>query len=285
MKLITLNTHSLVEPDYGAKTRKFAQVILKEQPDIVALQEVNQSQNASVIPDVMLPGYVRCSGFDRQIRSDNHALILAEILRGMDCYYYWTWISAKTGYGKYDEGMALLTRKPVVRVRQHLISRTDDYENWKTRKMLGVQIDGCEDWFFTVHMGWWNDEEEPFKGQWDCMENLFRDYRKEDSAIWLMGDFNSPDNVRDQGYDLVTGSGWKDSWEAAAEKDEGFTVEKEIDGWRDSDTGKAEQKTDRMRLDYIFSSEKREIFTSEVICNGKKYPIVSDHCGVMITVK
>ena len=135
MKLITLNTHSLVEPDYGAKTREFAQVILKEQPDIVALQEVNQSQNASVIPDVMLPGYVRCSGFDRQIRSDNHALILAEILRGMDCYYYWTWISAKTGYGKYDEGMALLTRKPVVRVRQHLISRTDDYENWKTRKM------------------------------------------------------------------------------------------------------------------------------------------------------
>ena len=71
----------------------------------------------------------------------------------------------------------------------------------------------------------------------------------------------------------------------AAEKDEGFTVEKEIDGWRDSDTGKAEQKTDRMRLDYIFSSEKREILTSEVICNGKKYPIVSDHCGVMITVK
>lgn len=285
MKLITLNTHSLVEPDYAAKTRKFAQVILKEQPDIVALQEVNQSQNASVIPDVMLPGYVRCSDFDRQIRSDNHALILAEILRGMDCYYHWTWISVKTGYGKYDEGMALLTRKPVVRVRQHLISRTDDYENWKTRKMLGVQIDGCEDWFFTVHMGWWNDEEEPFKGQWDCMENLFRDYRKEDSAIWLMGDFNSPDNVRDQGYDLVTGSGWKDSWKAAAEKDEGFTVEKEIDGWRDSDTGKAEQKTDRMRLDYIFSSEKREILTSEVICNGKKYPIVSDHCGVMITVK
>ena len=285
MKLLTLNTHSLEEPGYVEKTEKFMEMLAEEQPDIVALQEVNQSQNASVIPDVMLPGYVRCSGFERQIRRDNHALILAEILRGMDCYYYWTWISAKTGYGKYDEGMALLTRKPVVRVRQHLISRTDDYENWKTRKMLGVQIDGCEDWFFTVHMGWWNDEEEPFKGQWDCMEKLFRDYRKEDSAIWLMGDFNSPDNVRDQGYDLVTGSGWRDSWKAAAEKDEGFTVEKEIDGWRDSDTGKAEQKTDRMRLDYIFSSEKREILTSEVICNGKKYPIVSDHCGVMITVK
>lgn len=183
MKLMTLNTHSLVEPDYASKTRKFAQVIQKELPDIVALQEVNQSQSASVLPDVMLPGYVRCIGFDRQIRSDNYAMILAEILRGMDCYYYWTWISAKTGYGKYDEGMALLTRKPIERVRQHLISRTDDYENWKTRKMLGVQVQGCPDWFFTVHMGWWNDEEEPFRGQWDSMEEFFRSYRKKDSTI------------------------------------------------------------------------------------------------------
>ena len=210
-------------------------------------------------------------------------MILAEILRGMDCYYYWTWISAKTGYGKYDEGMALLTRKPIERVRQHLISRTDDYENWKTRKMLGVQVQGCPDWFFTVHMGWWNDEEEPFRGQWDSMEEFFRSCRKKDSTIWLMGDFNSPDNVKGQGYELVCNSGWQDSWKAAETKDEGFTVEKEIDGWRDSDTGKAEQKTDRMRLDYIFSSEKRKILTSEVICNGKKYPVVSDHCGVMIT--
>ena len=282
MKLITLNTHSLVEPDYGAKTRKFAQVILKEQPDIVALQEVNQSQNASVIPDVTLPGYVRCSGFDRQIRSDNHALILSEILRGMDCYYYWTWISAKTGYGKYDEGMALLTRKPIVRVRQHLISRTDDYENWKTRKMLGVQVDGCEDWFFTVHMGWWNDDEEPFKGQWDCMEKLFRDYRKEDSAIWLMGDFNSLDNVKGEGYELICNSGWKDTYVLAEEKDDGITVEEEIDGWRESD-GRSNVKSEK-RLDYIFCNQEKQVHSSKVVCNGKVYPVVSDHYGVMIEV-
>ena len=59
MKLMTLNTHSLVEPDYESKTRKFAQVIKQELPDVVALQEVNQSQNASALPDMMLPGYVR----------------------------------------------------------------------------------------------------------------------------------------------------------------------------------------------------------------------------------
>ena len=43
MKLITLNTHSLVEPDYENKLKLFAEAVLRERPDVVALQEVNQS--------------------------------------------------------------------------------------------------------------------------------------------------------------------------------------------------------------------------------------------------
>ena len=41
-----------------------------------------------------------------------------------------------------------------------------DYDNWKTRKILGMQTEGSDDIFFTVHMGWWNDGEEPLKKQW-----------------------------------------------------------------------------------------------------------------------
>ena len=59
----------------------------------------------------------------------------------------------KYGYGKYDEGMALLSKKPIMRVKQFLISQTDDYDNWKTRKILGMQTEGSDDIFFTVHMG------------------------------------------------------------------------------------------------------------------------------------
>ena len=69
-------------------------------------------------------------------------------------YYEWTWISAKTGYGKYDEGMALLSKKPIAQVQQFLTSKTDDYENWKTRRILGIQPEGSSGWFFTIHMGW-----------------------------------------------------------------------------------------------------------------------------------
>ena len=39
MKLLTLNTHSLIEPDYEAKREIFVNFIATEQPEVFALQE------------------------------------------------------------------------------------------------------------------------------------------------------------------------------------------------------------------------------------------------------
>lgn len=46
MKLLTLNTHSLLEENFEKKLEWFVEIILKEKPDIIALQEVNQSMDA-----------------------------------------------------------------------------------------------------------------------------------------------------------------------------------------------------------------------------------------------
>ena len=46
MKLLTLNTHSLIEPDYEAKREIFVNFIAAEQPEVFALQEVNQTAAA-----------------------------------------------------------------------------------------------------------------------------------------------------------------------------------------------------------------------------------------------
>lgn len=283
MKLLTLNTHSLEEPGYVEKTEKFIERIVKEQPDIVALQEVNQSQNEAELQDVMLDGYTRCGGFELPVRADNHAAYVVKELRKRGIYYDWTWISAKTGYGKYDEGMALLSRKPIARVQQFLISKTDDYENWKTRRTLGIQPEGSSDWFFTIHMGWWNDEEEPFADQWKCIQEALKDPEYGEGIIWLMGDFNSQADVRGEGYDLVLKSGWKDTYLLAEEKDDGITVAEEIDGWREED-GRSGSTKNEKRLDYIFCNTPADVCSSNVICNGKNAPVVSDHYGVMITV-
>ena len=104
--------------------------------------------------------------------------------------------------------MALLSKKPIARVQQFLTSKTDDYENWKTRRILGIQPEGSSGWFFTIHMGWWNDEEEPFVDQWKCIQETLKDPKYREGTIWLIGDFNSQDDVRGEGYDLVLKSGW-----------------------------------------------------------------------------
>ena len=58
MKLLTLNTHSLLEENYEQKTRDFVAAVIKERPDILALQEVNQSVNAKEADQELLEGYV-----------------------------------------------------------------------------------------------------------------------------------------------------------------------------------------------------------------------------------
>lgn len=67
------------------------------------------------------------------------------------------------------------------------------------------------------------------------------------------------------------------------QKDSGVTVEEEIDGWRDGEGGGAVKAA--KRLDYIFCNTQKKVKSSKVVCNGKNYPVVSDHYGVMIEVE
>ena len=46
MKLLTLNTHSLREENQEQKLEWFLEAVMAEKPDIIALQEVNQTVSA-----------------------------------------------------------------------------------------------------------------------------------------------------------------------------------------------------------------------------------------------
>lgn len=287
MKLLTLNTHSLIEPDYEKKLKIFAEVIKKEQPEIFALQEVNQTlamEEANLESDI---GYIPCSGYEGPIRKDNHAFCLASLLKEMDCPYQWTWVSAKLGYSIYEEGLSLFSRHPIEKTEQFFISKSHDFSNWKTRKMLVIQSEGI--WFCSVHMGWWEDEEEPFKQHWDLAIKKIQQIAGSDSLVWVMGDFNSPAEVAGEGFDYVKSCGWQDSYELAEEKDSGITVGKVIDGWKDKLSHIPQtqvpnsQKPAGMRIDYIWCNQKVKVLSSKVICNGMLYPVVSDHYGIIVT--
>ncbi len=271
MKLLTLNTHSLVEEHYLEKLEAFVQATAEELPDVIALQEVNQT--IAEMPIEPAQGYVPCAK-GITIRQDNHVHSVAALLEQRGVHYFWTWLPLKKGYDKYDEGIALMSRSPILETKIVQTSAIDDYNNWKTRKLIGICTEAAPDeWFFSVHYGWWNDADEPFQGQWQRTQAALQH-----PQVWLLGDFNSPAEVRGEGYDLIRHAGWHDSFLLAKKKDSGITVGHIIDGWKDKITD-----TDGMRIDQIWCSEERSIRSSEVIFNGINRSIVSDHYGVIVT--
>lgn len=271
MKLLTLNTHSLVEENYQDKLKAFVSAVIKEKPHIIALQEVNQTISMPAVMQEM-SGYTACRS-DIVIRSDNHILSAAEMLRKNGVDYYWTWLPLKKGYGIYEEGIGIMSRSAILETFIVPVSRADDYNDWKTRKLIGIRTEAMPDeWFFSVHYGWWNDEAEPFSEQWIKTNKKLKKYEN----VWLMGDFNNPAEIRGEGYDMMSRSYWHDSYISAEVKEGDITAEGSIDGWKDKNTSGG------MRIDQIWSRKREVITSTKVIFDGKTYPVVSDHYGVMV---
>lgn len=308
MIILTLNMNSHARDfrreELDETIHFLAEYIPEHRVDIVALQECGQTCCAAVWEGEIPDGFHSC-GSGIAVKEDNAAGLLARALAeaGQPCE--WTWGSVKQGYGKYDEGLAIFSRHPIRETDFFTISRQDAYDNWKTRKVLGVsvRIDGTVCWFYNAHMGWWQDEEEPFQEQMrrlqghifsgpDTCRNVFPpglcsckiDYRmsegdaalpQKEPAVFLMGDFNSPADIPDEGYAMVKALGWKDTWELAEEKDDGITVPGAIDGWE-------EEKTKGMRIDYIWTAQDARVRSSRVIFHGNTEPVISDHFGVAV---
>lgn len=277
MKLITLNTHSLVEPQYEEKCAAFVQTVLEIQPDLIALQEVNQSR--SQIPVCFPERFIACGSSAIPLRADNHALKIAQMLEsgGFDCYC--AWLPCKIGYDRFDEGMAIFSRTPIAQAEGVLLSRTNDYKDWKTRQALCVQLEGQPlNWYGCVHMGWWKDEQEPFAEQAERLNRFFEEKAKtadQEFSVWLLGDFNSDPSIRDEGYDWMKKAGWQDSYLLAREKDDGVTVREAIDGWKDAAPA-------QRRIDQVWCRPARRVLRSRVLWNGRKEPVVSDHAGILV---
>lgn len=202
------------------------------------------------------------------------AAAVARMLEEAGCAYHWSWLPAKIGYDRYDEGMAVFSRAPITAAENLLLSQINDYNNWKTRRALGICAGDV--WYYTVHLGWWKDEEEPFADQW----NILAAAAGAKPLAFLLGDFNSEADVRGEGYDLILRSGWQDTYRLARQRDDGYTVVQAIDGWRDAPDAAAKK-----RIDQIWCSQAVPVHSSRVVFGGKQEPRVSDHAGVLIEVE
>lgn len=270
MKILTLNTHSLSEKDGDHKRRIIARYIADNNIDVVTLQEVCQTiDKNSVEPDNLFKGETSSN-----IKEDNFALALIEDIKALGKKYEWNWIPVKIGYGKYDEGLAILSKYPILSYENILLTKTNDFSFWKKRNALGIQIlkDNTPFWVYTTHMGWWNDEDEPFTYQWNRLNNHLHTKR---GKILLTGDFNAPDDIEGQSYDCVVKSGWFDTFYLSKESYGMATASGQIDGWKDN-------QVTSMRIDYIFSNLNINVKKHDVVFDGNNEEIVSDHFGVLV---
>ena len=271
MKLMTFNVHS--QPDAApAPLHSLVRGILAEMPDVIALQEVNQSADAPLADASLLEGLFPLQT-SVPLRADNHAARAARLLRLCGIACSWVYLPMKRGYDRYDEGLALLAvNRRITWAESRLLSRSAAYDSWKTRYALAVRVEGLTDWFCCLHMGRWGDEAEPFAAQWRAL-STFADAAGA-GPRWLMGDFNAPSGQRGEGYDLIAASGWHDAWALARQRLGHATISGPIDGWQDSPGG--------LRIDHIWCSRPAEISTAITLFDGLRHPVISDHFGLMI---
>lgn len=254
-----------MENEYEKKLGIFVDAVKRHLPEVICLQEVMQHINSIDSKEECI-----CVG-DIPLKEGNHALNLIRLLSNELVKYHLTWLGIKKSYGQFDEGLAIISREKPEIAEAVLLTPKEDYDNWKTRKALGVKINGT--WFYNVHTGWWDDCDSPLKEQ---LDKLFGAISGK-TPIYLMGDFNSDATEREKGYDYIIKNGFFDTFVGAKFKDSGYTTHTAIDGW-----GMKEKKD--VRIDFIFSSSRTEPQCSFTIFNGDNEEKISDHNGILLTL-
>lgn len=278
MKLMTLNAHGLPDEGCEDRLRRFVRGVVEEMPDVIALQEVCQSMDAPPADAALLKGYVPVQQ-DVSLRADSFAARAAALLREAGVMCSWTCLPFKAGYGRYDEGLALMSLgRRILRTEKACISRTQAYSDWRRRCALAAKVEGLADWFVCVHTGWWEDGNESFPAQWRALEGFCSGMRKR-GQVWLMGDFNAPDNECGRSYDHIAAAGWHDAFPEAETRQGWATVTGAIDGWKGE---RAAQAAAGMRIDQIWHARPCEILSASVVFDGVRHERVSDHAGVMV---
>ncbi|WP_430610257.1 endonuclease/exonuclease/phosphatase family protein [Enterococcus sp. DIV0876] len=265
MKVLTLNTHSWLEEQAEDKLQIIAQEIAAGDYDVIALQEVNQSITAqTIIPD----GSYCPTQASVDIKEDNFALRLVEALEIMDIEYYWSWSYSHIGYDRYHEGNALLSKQPIV-ATEYLASKANDVLDHTTRKNLSglTEVAGKMVQVVSCHFSWWDQGK--FAYEWQQTEAFLQEAT---NNILILGDFNNDESS--PGYQLVLDSplGLQDAFTLSQKTTGAATVNKAIDGWQEN--------AGHLRIDYVFVTGNVAVQEYEVVFDGNRVPIVSDHFGV-----
>ena len=247
---MTINLHCFAEENIEKNQIFLADTIIKEQLDIVLLQEVAQTKDAEEIT--------------WQIKADNYAYKVIENLREKGQTYYLHYQIGNAAFGTCDEGLAIISKLPFLETEEYIISKSKDYHSWYTRSIVGalvlynkhlVHVTSC-------HLGW-SDGVEVFEEQFDEI-----DHRQKKNAISIIGgDFNCTPQSKE--YEYIVSKGYYDLPSTFHKR---FHLKP---------TFRGDAHGMKNRIDYIFSKDNLTVENVKIVFDKSR---ISDHLGVIITI-
>ena len=258
LKVLTLNLHCYQEEQQDAKFSLIARAINELDIDVVCLQEVAEHWNDG--------------------QGDWNSNMAKIILERLDKPYHLHADWSHRGFDRYREGIAILSKFPLLKTEARYISRSHDVFNIHARKAVMVQIEvpyiGLVS-FFSAHLSWWSDG---FCEQFDTLV-AWADRRqtKQVVATVIGGDFNI--KAGSEGYIYIANnSDYEDQVLKVQTRDTFDSVFRaRAPNWPD-------RLRDDHRIDYIFMrrDSKLKATGARVLFTDQDYGRVSDHAGYLV---
>ncbi|HCV12937.1 MAG TPA: endonuclease [Candidatus Accumulibacter sp.] len=259
LSVLILNLHCCQEEQQDRKLSQIARAIDELGVDIACLQEVAELWNDG-----------------QGDWQTNTARIINERL---DSPYQLVTDWSHLGFGRYREGVAVLSRFPIENSRARYVSRSTDPYSIHSRKVVLARVRvprfGLIN-VFSSHLSWWED------GFPEQFGNLRRwaseEHGDEIAASMLCGDFNI--KAGSLGYQLVADSReYQDQYLAATSPRVFESVfEARESGW-------PRYLDDDHRIDYVFlrQGSHLRVTSARSVFSEQDYGRVSDHLGYLMT--
>jgi maltose 6'-phosphate phosphatase len=259
LKVMILNLHCYQEDNQDHKFSQIAKAIDELDADIVCFQEVAELWNDGV----------------GDWPSNSAGIINDRLTSPYHIHADWSHL----GFNKYREGVAILSKYPLLKSDARYVSSTDDVYDINSRKVVMAQIKvpyiGRLN-VFSVHLSWWEGGfAEQFKSLCEWAESQ---QSAQVCATLLCGDFNIAPGS--DGYHLVVDRHQYDDQYLAVNSQGVF---EKI--FRVNDPYWHNYLSDDYRIDYIFLNKGSElkVTSARVLFTDQDYGRVSDHCGYFMS--
>ena len=272
--ILTLNLHTYQEARQNEKLNMIADVIGKMDVDFVCFQECAQNRHAAISSGI--------------IRKDNMALLISNrIMEKYQAGYHFVWNWSHYGWDVWEEGVAVMSRHPVIQSEERYISSSTGTGSILSRKVIyaSCQSPGVLFNVFSAHTHWRiyaTDEEQNSQVRKIRSMVVEKESSTPDTISFVCGDFNgnpTSDYPWSEGYNTMMRPGdYSDTF---------------LEIYPDANHKPAQSIYNTVggdlpgRIDYIFMKKNPliRVVDSQIIFTSEVVGTVSDHFGVLTKVR